>query len=559
MWESAYPELVFRSPSCSKGEDEGEYPASVNDTHLTVIHQIPRILPSQMNRFHLYTKYVKRLHIFGYWRDELENPTFLLNIFALQGGQPLFPALSTVIAQGYWLRENYAAPVLGALLSSGTIRQLELHTPIMLPADHEQVTVIMDAIQRLSPDLVTLSLHFVPKNRHDSIDSTLRQFLPGFNSLQVLVLDPVYATADLMLCLGKSLPQLRALGFTAGGTHHEREEIHPSDSLSPVRATSHLKKPSAQAHFPELTHLLLQVTYCCGFEEMMTRAFRDYDHSLQDLTIEVSGAHYSASGVYEDHRECAEASYTTIAQRFPILHSLHINAHQTDFHSLDRRRIEPLFACEHLTNLELRNISLTTSQLVNLLAAWPNLETLRLVGHCLMNLWVPYREYYMVPADLTEEDESYLQSLARDEDPNGGFQLTCLGMIRNAAPRIKRLGLTFIASSTAHLIHKCDSESIPFKNLEVLELHGSFFNFRHPEFVELRAALYISSFLPSATRLSYRGDDSLVRYRNISYIIEDETPGQAWLDYAREYGEFCQRFSGNVELARTGVLKLKLD
>jgi len=88
----------------------------------------PHILPSKLDRWFYYTKYVKRLMITGHHNTDAKLPTYLPEVLTLTGGQPLLPSLKALAVRGYWLEKPCASPILAALLSQA-VQRLEIKFP----------------------------------------------------------------------------------------------------------------------------------------------------------------------------------------------------------------------------------------------------------------------------------------------------------------------------------------------------------------------------------------------------------------------------------------------
>jgi hypothetical protein len=500
----------------------------------------PFIMPSRMDSWNFYAKYVKKLQVKGHdFIRKGDLPILLPTITALSGRQPILPSLKTVMISGVWMMQSYAPYVLSSLLSSIT-QQLEIdYYGIVEPEKGCHFEETIKTIQCWAPNLTRLALHRCLasiKNVQSYIHPVLCEFLPDMKSLQVILLDSKCASPDLLLAIA-DLPRLRVLDLDAHRGSKDFEHY-----LSPIPLTTSMSRSNKVFRgFPSLAYLVFPVggKDCCELEDTLLDAFGP-DHHLQHLAIKLDTVHIGE----KEYEECASSFCATPARVFPEMRVFHLNLHESDFFPVDVDDLQTLCKCRNLIDLQISGVILSSStELTRILSCLPGLTNLKLLGPPMRLAWDIHRDGLTLGPEERREDADVAQVEALSRGDVGGLDLASLIFIMVLLPRLEHLALSVVARPTATLRR----EILPFDHLRSLEIFGSFHNFQLLEFDTPQAAHYLCSFLRPSTQFIFTSDYSLEdQLKN-----EVDDPGSIWDGYSKAYGKFVEYFVELVEETRS--------
>jgi hypothetical protein len=476
---------------------------------------IPR---SCLDRWNVYAKSVQKLTIDG---SHYHSETFLE--LARVSEQPILPSLKAVVAYGPWLARTSAPSILATVLSQ-SVHNLE----IMLPSKGE-ARKILETIHLHAPRLRYLILrgpHSPP------VRNIVCMLLPSFLSLQVLRLDSSYANTDFLTAISPSLSGLWMLDFRFW--RYRRDHC---DSVLPAKQAI---RPNREigAKLPSLTSLLLQckAANCCHLGDIIGKTF-GRNHQLRLLSIT-----HNKFTCYNGGQvgECISRYCEAFSIAFPHLETLCLDSKDNYIMPLKIEAVKPLTQFTQLSQLSLIGLKVTDiSEFTRFLACWPNLVKLEIIGSRLTSLWFAdgYDGEFAYRCIDNDVAEGKLEGVE-------GIGLSCLTAISARLLHLKTLRLTLVASPSGHL----EQAPQPFKNLETLDLTHSFLNFHLLDFNHEKAAQFINSVMDSRTGFIFREDESLVDDLRDGGEL-DTFENMAWVEYSREYNQFCKQFREKVDLS----------
>jgi hypothetical protein len=443
--------------------------------------------------------------------------------------RPIVPSLRTLVAHGSWLAKSSAPPILAAILSQ-SVRHLEIDLPFK--SNHREM---LEIVHQHAPELRSLQLLGVFAEPHGDI---LYKLLPSFTSLQVLRLDPECARGDLLASIG-NLRQLQALDFQVGLKNDKFYTSALPVSTHPNRAT---------ATFPCLGSLLLEweTEICCSLGDIISKTF-GHNHPLRFLSV--VHKEYACPG-NRPEKDCISRYCEAFGSAFGSLESFRLESHNIGATpTLKLEVLKSICGCTRLTELSLVNFKGANSlEIMRFLPCWPNLVKLEIIGPRMVELWYQYSD------DLDDEEDARVfvnMEIAKGElEDTEGIGMDCLTTIKEYLPDLKKLRLTITAFPTGHL--RLEQPIHPFMSLEKLEFVHSFWNFRRSDFHPEEAARFISSFMNSDTEFILREDKSLeddLSPDTDDSDSEDQDLHIPWMEYSREYNQFCEQLEEKVDFA----------